>query len=386
MDEKLKLEMKDSPYPFEEFYQNMDSSEMLDNTNLSSAMSESTEPSVIKSNKRKAEDDGPVLYKKAGCVLKGMKSAELHAILYNDPIAFCQEVGILPESVKCFCCNENMRLETQHGALKRQMMWICRKKGNKKSRSIRMGTWFETSKAPVADVLWMMYMWLYKFPTNLMIHETDHSPKVIIGWNKKCVEVCRLILEMKNEPLGGEGKIVEIFDYKFKGKNLRNWGFCALELKSTKTLYVMVEDAKSGSLKKLLSKYILPGTTIFGLFWSRYKNLSKKDFNYLTQEKKITFYQPTLKTQMDTYEDFVAGVNRYQPLSHFVKNVNDSQFFEKMYRKSLANAPDAYIAFLEDIAMVYKPSEVYRAEERVKKEKDVIVKSEKEIKKEKIID
>ncbi|KAG8186528.1 hypothetical protein JTE90_023956 [Oedothorax gibbosus] len=102
---------------------------------------------------------------------------------------------------------------------------------------------------------------------------------------------------MKNKPLGGEGKIVEIIDYKFKGKNVRNWGFCALELKSTKALYVMVADTTSGSLKKLLSKYILPGTTIFGLFWLRYRNLSEKDFNYLTSREENNFLSANIKNQ-----------------------------------------------------------------------------------------
>ncbi|KAG8181481.1 hypothetical protein JTE90_016568 [Oedothorax gibbosus] len=338
-----------------EFCQEMLSCEMTVNDNESEPPVLTTLEPVKTSVKRKAEDDsgGTVTLLKKDKGLKGMKATELHAVLKKDPVAFCQEVGLLAKCVKCFC-NADMRLEP----LTTKKWWICKKNGHTKSQAIKRGTWFENSRTPFSDILFIMYMWLYRYPTGLMMHESNNTPKVIIGWNKKCLEACQLIMEMRNDPLGGEGKFVEVFDCTFKDKESGNWGFCALEQKSTKCLYAKIEDKTSTSIVQLLGNYILPGTTIISLFWAAYKNLSEQDFNYLIKEKRITFYHSTTKTKMDTYEEFVKGVNKHQPLTHIVNNEFDGGFLEKMYRKSLACAPDAYIAFLKDVSMVHKPVDV----------------------------
>lgn len=313
------------------------------------------EPPVKPPVKRKADEENtaPAKNPKKEKGLKGMKATELHEILKKDPVAFCQEVGLLAKSVKCLC-NADMRLEP----LTTKKWWICKKNGHTKSQAVKRGTWFENTRTPFHDILFIMYMWLYRYPTGLMMHESNNTAKVIIGWNKKCLETCKLIMEMKNDPLGGEGKFVEVFDCTFKDKESVKWGFCALETRSTKSLYAVIEDKTSTSIVQLLGNYILPGTTVISLFWAAYKNLSEQDYNFLTKEKRISFYHSTTKVKMDTYEEFVKGVNKHQPLTHMVKNEFDGGFLEKMYRKSLAYAPDAYIAFLKDIAQVHKPAEV----------------------------
>lgn len=309
--------------------------------------------------KRKAQDDPHPLYKKTKRKLKGMKATELHAILQKDVFTFCQDQGLMPKSVKC-SCDADMRLQRHKND---QRVWSCQKNGHAKRHGMRKGTFFENSHMPIPDILFIMYMWMHRYSTGLMMHECNNGPNSIIGWSRRCVELCQLILELKNEPLGGEQKVVELFECKFndpktcKGDEDR-WAFCVLEQDSTKSLLIIVEDKTSDSIRQIFSKYFLPGTLIVTIFWSPYTNLSKKDFRHLTKELSMSFYDPTTKVTMDTYDAFVKVVNRHQPLTHLVKNEYESSFFEMMYRKSLANAPDAYLAFLKDVALVYKPQDV----------------------------
>lgn len=80
--------------------------------------------------------------------------------------------------------------------------------------------------------------------------------------------MCLSILKLDNEKIGGPGRTVEINERKFgkrkyhRGKRVDGvWVFGGIERETKKCFFEVVED----TLIPIIKKYILPGTTIFGL-------------------------------------------------------------------------------------------------------------------------
>ncbi|GFS84145.1 hypothetical protein NPIL_69472 [Nephila pilipes] len=212
-------------------------------------------------------------------------------------------------------------------------------------------------------------MWVHEYSLVSMLHECDQPSELLSDWSTSCRDSCRLILECKRDPIGGHDKLVEIFECKFKtneefrkpnksNKTYKNerWVFCALEQFSTNTIFLIVKNKKSDTLYEIFDQFFLPGTTIFSHIWNAYVDLSRENFEYLTNEKSLTFHDTNTKTDMDTIEAFWTIAKRPRPgLNYWNKYEYDSKFCEFFYRKSLVFAKDAYLAFLKDIARIYIP-------------------------------
>lgn len=298
----------------------------------------------------------------------GMKANELRAILSSDAIQFCQDLKLIATSVTCYCGDQAIlvgRRETNDGCF-----WSCRKTKLHYGRmSIRKGSWFENSRLTIPDILWIAYMWIYEYSFISMLHECSQSDQTLTDWCCKFQDSCQVILECKSDPIGGSDKLVEIFEGRFKDYRLskkasrvskkdssNQWVFCAIEQFSTNSIFLIVQDKNSDTLREVFDKYILPGTTVFSNVWNAYKDLSSESFDYLTNEKLLTFHDSYTKTDLDTFDTFQTITQRtclhYNDWNKFEYDVT---FCEYMYRRSLSFAPDAYLAFLNDMAKIYKP-------------------------------
>ena len=66
------------------------------------------------------------------------------------------------------------------------------------------------------QILFFTYMWIWKFKQQTIMRECKiGSPNMVVDWCNFCREVCATVLEMKSEPIGGVGKVVEIDESKF---------------------------------------------------------------------------------------------------------------------------------------------------------------------------
>ncbi|GFU74980.1 DDE_Tnp_IS1595 domain-containing protein [Trichonephila clavipes] len=300
----------------------------------------------------------------------GMQADDLHKILTINVVEFCQNLKLLAPSVTCLC-GEVMIIsvfkESADG-----YMWTCPKNKENEHCSvqcIRKGTWFENSELSIPEILWIAYMWVHEYSFVSMLHECDLASEILNGRCTSCKDSCRLILECKRDPIGGPDKLVEIFECKYKGweepkkphksyKKFKNekWVFCALEHFSTNTIFLIVKNKKADTVCEIFDQYFLPGTTIFTHIWNAYRNLSSENFDFLTNEKSLTFHDTNTKSDMDTIEEFIRIAERPRPgLNFWNKFEYDAKFCESFYRKSLAFAKDAYVSYLKDIARLYAP-------------------------------
>ncbi|GIY72813.1 DDE_Tnp_IS1595 domain-containing protein [Caerostris darwini] len=309
---------------------------------------------------KKLKMETPPNKNKSKCV--SIKAFELHKLLTENFIQFCQDLKLITSSAMCYC-GEPMyfapRMERSD-----LYQWRCKKRKLHNSKlSIRAGTWFENAKISIKEILWLCYMWVYKYSLNSMLHECDHTHHTLLEWCTNCQNACQKILENKRNPIGGSDKLVEFFSCIYESKkksNKQKWVMCILEQFSTNIICLVVPNKESNTLREVFDNYILPGTTVFGRVWDPLRDLSNHDFEYLTVDKEITFHDSVTRKDMDTIDKFRKIVERPRPGENYYWNNLEygPEFCEYMYRKALSFAPDAYITFLKDLAMIYKPREV----------------------------
>ncbi|KAG8181485.1 hypothetical protein JTE90_016572 [Oedothorax gibbosus] len=285
----------------------------------------------------------------------GMQATTLRSLLSENLIGFLQEHNLIARAVECHC-GKQMKLQTYKKVDGCQ--WICQhpKKNEKGKMTIRKGTFFYNSRLKIEDILMLSYMWVHEYSQISMMHESRVAPDTLTHWITRCQDVCQAALEYKNDPLGGEDRSVEVYESKFKNGKDDKWAFCALEQFTTKSILIIVHDKSSKSIVQIFDKYFLPGTVVVSQIWCAMKNLKKDDFEYLTEEKSLTFYDQVTRQEMKEHEDFKQVTRRpYPGANKYNKMDYGTFFFERMYRKSLQYAPDAFLAFLEDVSVIYAP-------------------------------
>lgn len=291
----------------------------------------------------------------------GMQATTLRFLLSENIIGFLQEHNLIARAVECYC-GKQMKLQTYKKGDGWQ--WSCShpKKNERGKMTLRRGTFFSKSGKTFEDILMLCYMWVHEYSQISMMHEAGVAPDTLTHWINRCQEVCQAVLECKNDPLGGEEKSVEIYECMFKDSNEEKWAFCGLEQYSTKSILIIVHDKCSKSVLEIFDKYFLPGTVVVSPVWCAMKNLTAEDFEYLTGDKSLTFYDQVTKTEMKEHAEF-KKVTRRPPtgLNKWNKQVRfyGPSFFERMYRKSLGYAPDAFLAFLKDVSVIYPPCTKY---------------------------
>ncbi|GIY26932.1 DDE_Tnp_IS1595 domain-containing protein [Caerostris extrusa] len=183
----------------------------------------------------------------------GMKAFQLHNILKENFIKFCQDLKLIATSAMCYC-GEPMafvpRMESSDG-----YQWYCRQKKLHNSRfSIRAGTWFEKSHISIKEILWICYMWVHEYSLISMSHECEHSTQTVMDWCSSCRDACQIILENKRNPIGGSDKLVEFFsciyqNEKKKKSKSQKWVMCAIEQFSTNIICLVVPNKESNTLR-----------------------------------------------------------------------------------------------------------------------------------------
>lgn len=111
--------------------------------------------------------------------------------------------------------------------------------------------------------------------------------------------MCVFWLEDQQNPIGGEGIVVEIDEAKI-GKRKYNrgrlitgkWIFGAFERDTGKAFIVPVDDRTRETLLNIIKKWILPGTTIMSDMWRAYDCLNHEGFTHLTVNHSMNFVDP----------------------------------------------------------------------------------------------
>lgn len=280
-----------------------------------------------------------------------------------DVVKYCMSVGLISRNYTCSNCNENMKL-VERKDKDDGYNWVCRVYGNNKhyvKRSIRCGSWFEESKLSLIDVLQLTYLWVKKTRNEWITDELGISKNTVTDWMNFCREVCVEVVVRESVKLGGPGKIVEIDESKFskrkynRGKRVKGeWVFGGVERQSNVCFVEVVENRSAAVLLDVLTKYVLPGSTVISDCWKAYDCLEDEGFVHLKVNHSITFKDPDTGAHTNTIEGMWNCIKRNLKQVRKIDEGFDSYLSEFMWRRRhQENYPKLFNSFLDAIRDVY---------------------------------
>lgn len=213
-------------------------------------------------------------------------------------LSFCFELGILQPSFRCSSCKKEMKLikfKCSDGYI-----WRCsRYKCLYKTISIRKNSHFLKIKAPLLNIVRIIYKWTQMTPIKNIKHELKVGKSLI----KTVINIFEpIIKKMSNRKIGGVDKIVEIDEScltKMKynvGRPLqRIWCIGGIERGSNKVFFTTSNLRDQSTLDKIITKYVTKGTTIYTDSWRGYNNLKNIGYNHEIVCHKENFLNPNNK-------------------------------------------------------------------------------------------
>ena len=286
-------------------------------------------------------------------------SSRLHEFLVHHNLLF-------DFNRQCDCCPSGT-IQLLHDKSRADgYIWRCNNRNCKTQHSIRKFSFFSGSHLSLQQILKIVYYWSYKYPLEIVAHESGLTPKTLVDFFNFCREVCSVVVEEQSEPIaiGGVGKVVEIDESKFgkrkynRGKCVEGvWVFGGIERDSNppKCFFVTVSDRSAATLIPIIKRWILPGSVIASDCWKAYSSLQSEGYIHETVNHSLHFVSET-GTHTNNIESRWNALKKSLPKYGTQKQLNNSYFAEYCVRKKfLDSKPDKFVEFLRLIASVYHP-------------------------------
>jgi len=291
----------------------------------------------------------------------------------SDTVDLCQDLELLPRSVKCPTCKCNidkLYCILRSTRVKAQYRFQCNKsKCKRKGKNhvpIRKNTWFAGSNISLRKSLILIYCFINKFSYKIAVQESsissasdesdieqkplkkrriETSTETISDYYNYCREVCSLNIEnCINKKIGGKDKIVEIDKAKF-GKRKYNrgrivdgtWvlgGIC----RETREIFLKtVEKRDKKTLLPIIQEYVEPGSIIITDCWASYKDLGKLGYTHMNVNHSENFVDPDTGACTNLIENRWWCIKRELPSSHCRQKNFALHLVEYMWRVKHGN-------------------------------------------------
>ncbi|GFV16652.1 mitotic-spindle organizing protein 2A [Trichonephila clavipes] len=179
-------------------------------------------------------------------------------------------------------------------------------------------------------------------------------------------DVCKSIRK-ESEPLGGEGKIVEIDESMFgkmkygKGKPANGqWVFGGVERNSNKCFFRVVPNRTKEELLSVIKEWVVPGSVIISDCWKAYDCLSHEGYQHLRVNHSLTFKDPETGAHTNSIQGTWSAIKRslWNHAAH-VEGQFDHYLAEYMWRRRRGHSldDDVFREFLRAITTLYPPME-----------------------------
>ena len=134
--------------------------------------------------------------------------------------------GLMVKECSCPMCAREMSL-TRCQDRSDGFKWECRNQVNSKKHraevSIRKGSWFDSSKMTLEEILKLSYWWCQDLDHMQVKHELGLAENTGVDWDSFCRKVCKITLLGNCEKLGRNGKVVQIDESKISQKEIPPW-------------------------------------------------------------------------------------------------------------------------------------------------------------------
>ena len=225
-------------------------------------------------------------------------------------LAFLRSHGVFPDHVTCRLCGHECVLdESTHRWRCYGSVFLPKKKKRKYCTftiSDFNGTFLDKTKLSPWQVLTFITIFLDKgWSHTTAIRNCNMSLPTSVDWRSFCSEVTSSWYH-KQEPIGGEGKTVEIDETYFckrkhnVGRLVQSvWIFGGIERGTSRIFMVPLmgefEGRSKAVLVPLIKKFILPGTRIISDQWAAYRMLSDEGFDHWTVNHRLTVSTSSLQ-------------------------------------------------------------------------------------------
>ena len=271
-------------------------------------------------------------------------SSETHAALA------LLECGGLDQRTTCIC-GQRMRLELDN------YRWRCSYSACRKVQSIRNGSFFSKSKLPLGSILMMGYLWISRVPVSTAYQIAGVSKETVSDYYQFYRQLVADSLDEIDCRVGGPGVIVEIDESKF-GKRKYNrghrvegvWIVGGIERTSERKVFMCKVDSRdSETLKRVISKYVLPGSIIYSDMWKGYANIERDlGMQHFTVNHSVEFVSEE-GIHTNSIEGTWCGMKVLIPKRNRTKDI-DNHLWEYAWRKK--NCQKLWEGLLEAFANV----------------------------------
>ena len=231
--------------------------------------------------------------------------------------AFLVDRGLLAAKRDCTCGNEMVLRERPNS--EDGYHWECPVRCCRKRRSIRAGSFFEDSKIPLEQWLFIIFLWSMNESSNTVSQLTGLSLRTVITALQKLRDICSLKIMHGDIKLGGRGKTVEIDESMFGHKRKYNpgriskgtWVFGMVERGTGRALTFQVPDHTRETLVTgLVQQFVAPGTLIISDKFSPYFNLNHLGYIHLMVNHSENFVDPYKGAHTNTIKGVWSQVKR----------------------------------------------------------------------------
>ena len=141
---------------------------------------------------------------------------------FRAVFTFLLDRGLLSSKRDCQCGTE-MVLKERKNAVD-GYIWKCPVDSCRKRRSIRVGSFFEDSKIPLGQWIYIIYLLSIDVPSERLSMMTGLSLRMVETALEKLRMICSLKILHGNIKMGGRGKTFEIDMFRIQPKNRSGHG------------------------------------------------------------------------------------------------------------------------------------------------------------------
>jgi hypothetical protein len=212
-----------------------------------------------------------------------------------------REDGLLRTSKRCDICAEMMHDQVS-ATTKDGIVFFCSKRSCRKSKTVRIDSFFAGSKLSLCECLLFLHLWSKGYCEKLIIDDFNFSNKTVVDWARFCRDLAVYHFETDDSLIGGPGSIVEIDEtMAVRRKNNRGrmlsagWLFGGIERRDDnqfRCFVRMVYNRSEGHLTQLIHEHVAAGTHIMTDGWAAYRNLSTQGYTHSVVIHEDNFVSP----------------------------------------------------------------------------------------------
>lgn len=236
---------------------------------------------------------------------------------FHSIFTFLVDRGLIASRSECSCGSDMVLKERQNTP--DGFIWECPSKNCRRRRSIRTGSFFEDSKIPLGQWLYVIFLWSIDESNKRLSLLTGLSLRTVVTTLEKLRNVCSWKILNGNIKLGGRGKTVEIDESMFGAKRKYNrgrvsegtWVFGMVERCTGRSLAFRVPNRSRETLvTRLVREFVEPGTVIISDKFSPYFNLNDVGYIHLMVNHSENFVDPYTGAHSNTIEGVWSQVKR----------------------------------------------------------------------------